>query len=127
MTTTTYSPAAGAQRPPRGGPARIRAPAAYLGALPFLVYVGVFLLYPTLIVVLGAFQHDARQPAPGNLPALGGAVSLAACGGAGAGAVLPGRGPAAVRQRLLRIRDRGRAGLTGQPDRAVGDPGLPHQ
>ncbi len=31
----------------------------YLGALPFLVYVGVFLLYPTLTVVGGAFS-DGR-------------------------------------------------------------------
>lgn len=38
-----------------------------VGALPFLVYVGVFLLYPTLLVVAGAFVDDAGHPTLANL------------------------------------------------------------
>ena len=39
----------------------------WLGALPFLVYVGVFLLYPTLVVVAGAFVDDAGTPTLANV------------------------------------------------------------
>lgn len=40
-------------RPSRGGR---RLPLAWLGALPFLAYVSVFLVLPTIIVVVGAFS-----------------------------------------------------------------------
>ena len=36
--------------------------APYLAVTPFLVYVTVFLLYPTLIVVAGAFTDDRNRP-----------------------------------------------------------------
>jgi putative spermidine/putrescine transport system permease protein len=39
----------------------------WLGALPFLVYVAVFLLYPTLVVVAGAFVDDAGTPTLANV------------------------------------------------------------
>jgi putative spermidine/putrescine transport system permease protein len=38
-----------------------------LGALPFLVYVAVFLLYPTLVVVAGAFVDDTGALTLANL------------------------------------------------------------
>ena len=42
----------------------------YAGALPFVAYVGVFLLYPTLIVVLGAFDDGQGRPTLANVRAL---------------------------------------------------------
>jgi putative spermidine/putrescine transport system permease protein len=36
--------------------------APYLPVTPFLVYTGVFLLYPTFIVVAGAFTDEANRP-----------------------------------------------------------------
>ncbi|GAA1214712.1 ABC transporter permease subunit [Kitasatospora nipponensis] len=78
MASLTHTPAAGSPSPPRGGATRLRSLAAYLGAAPFLIYVGVFLLYPTLIVVLGAFQDDAGQVSTENVQALTGGVYLEA-------------------------------------------------
>lgn len=49
---------------------RRRALVDHLGAVPFLAYVGVFLLYPTLVVVGGAFVDDAGRPTLGNLRAV---------------------------------------------------------
>jgi putative spermidine/putrescine transport system permease protein len=43
---------------PRGGIGRgLRRWADYLGILPFAVFVALFLLWPTALVVLGAFEH----------------------------------------------------------------------
>ncbi|NLU74392.1 ABC transporter permease subunit [Streptomyces sp. HNM0575] len=39
----------------------------YLGALPFLCYVAVFLLWPTYIVVVGAFQDAGGRPSLENV------------------------------------------------------------
>ncbi|MEU9133472.1 ABC transporter permease subunit [Kitasatospora sp. NPDC048540] len=50
----------------------------YLGVLPFLAYVGVFLIYPTLVVIVGAFQDDAGQPSTANVTALTEGVYLKA-------------------------------------------------
>jgi putative spermidine/putrescine transport system permease protein len=44
----------------------------HLGVLPFLGYVAVFLLYPTLTVVAGAFVDDAGSPTLQNLRAVTG-------------------------------------------------------
>jgi len=50
--------------PRRGGtPGRPRL-ARYLGVLPFLAFVAVFLLWPTYIVVAGAFQTSTSQRGP---------------------------------------------------------------
>jgi putative spermidine/putrescine transport system permease protein len=38
-----------------------RSKSAYLGVIPFLVFTGIFLLYPTWNVVTGAFQDDQGQ------------------------------------------------------------------
>jgi putative spermidine/putrescine transport system permease protein len=39
-----------------------RAVIPYLGVVPFLVFVGIFLVYPTLIVVVGAFDSGGGTP-----------------------------------------------------------------
>jgi putative spermidine/putrescine transport system permease protein len=48
-----------------GGGRRRFAP--YLGVLPFLAFVAVFLLWPTYIVVVGAFQDDDGRPTMSNV------------------------------------------------------------
>ena len=58
------APEAPAPPRPRGRPPQWL---PWLGALPFLVYVGVFLLYPTLVVVAGAFVDDAGTPTLTNV------------------------------------------------------------
>jgi len=50
----------------------------YLAVTPFLVYVTVFLLYPTLIVVAGAFTDDANRPTVTTLRVLTDGVYLRA-------------------------------------------------
>jgi putative spermidine/putrescine transport system permease protein len=66
------APAPAQPRP--AGPARPRgtgrALAPYLGVLPFLAFVTVFLLWPTYIVVTGAFQDDQGRPTLSNLTAV---------------------------------------------------------
>ena len=53
------------------GPARTRGTGRrltpYLGVLPFLAFVAVFLLWPTYIVVAGAFQDDQGRPTLSNI------------------------------------------------------------
>ena len=56
MTVAATTTQAGA-RPSRAG-RRLRAP-AWLGTLPFLAYVGLFLLYPTGILVVDAFKNPS--------------------------------------------------------------------
>ena len=46
---------------------------ALLGVVPFFAYVAVFLIVPTLIVLVGAFQRDGRFTLA-NIRALGGAA-----------------------------------------------------
>lgn len=55
-----------------GSGRRRRAALDSLGVVPFLAYVGVFLLYPTALVVLGAFEDGTGRPTLANLRALGG-------------------------------------------------------
>jgi putative spermidine/putrescine transport system permease protein len=43
---------------------------ALLGVLPFLAYTTIFLMIPTLIVVVGAFVNGKGRPTLGNLSAL---------------------------------------------------------
>ena len=43
----------------------------HLAVVPFLAYVGTFLLYPTALVVLGAFDDGSGRPTLGNLALLG--------------------------------------------------------
>jgi putative spermidine/putrescine transport system permease protein len=54
----------GAARPAGGGRRRF---APYLGVLPFLAFVAVFLLWPTYIVVVGAFQDADGRPTMSNV------------------------------------------------------------
>ena len=49
------------------GSRRLRRSAAYLAMVPFLAYVTLFLLIPTLIVVIGAFQDDNGNPTLDNI------------------------------------------------------------
>ncbi len=44
---------------------------ALLGVVPFFAYTTIFLLVPTLIVVVGAFLDGTSRPTLGNLSALG--------------------------------------------------------
>ena len=53
--------------PARRSGASRRALLPYLGALPFLAYVAVFLLYPTLVVVAGAFVDSDGVPTLDNV------------------------------------------------------------
>lgn len=55
---------------PRGRARRgIRPSGALLGVVPFFAYVGVFLIIPTLVVLIGAFLSDGRVTM-GNIDAL---------------------------------------------------------
>lgn len=67
-------PAGGTTAPTPGGPVRRsrswRGPLAILGVAPFVCYVGVFLLTPTLVVVLGAFTGNDGRPTLANLRTL---------------------------------------------------------
>lgn len=45
----------------RAGSRRWRGKSAYLGVLPFLVFTGVFLLYPTFNVISGAFKNEKNE------------------------------------------------------------------
>jgi putative spermidine/putrescine transport system permease protein len=51
---------------PRG----LRSAGSLLGVVPFLLFVGVFLVIPTFVVVIGAFASDEGRPTLGNLTAL---------------------------------------------------------
>jgi putative spermidine/putrescine transport system permease protein len=55
--------------PARGGAGRRRL-APYLGVAPFLVFIAIFLVWPTYIVVSGAFQDDQGQPSTQNIGAV---------------------------------------------------------
>jgi putative spermidine/putrescine transport system permease protein len=73
--STVGSTAGSAARPatldggrPSGGGRRLSW--AWLGAVPFLAYVALFLLTPTLVVVVGAFVDTANRPTTANLSAL---------------------------------------------------------
>ncbi|WP_338073847.1 ABC transporter permease [Kineococcus siccus] len=44
---------------------------AWLGSLPFLAYVGLFLLAPTVVVAAGAFTDTANRPTLANVRVLG--------------------------------------------------------
>jgi putative spermidine/putrescine transport system permease protein len=52
---------------PRGIGRRIRPALAYLGALPFFLYIGLFLIWPTVAVVIGAFEDADGHPTLHNL------------------------------------------------------------
>ena len=53
---------------PRGGIGRgLRRWLDYLGILPFAVFVSLFLLWPTVLVVVGAFEHPEGGLTLGNL------------------------------------------------------------
>jgi putative spermidine/putrescine transport system permease protein len=49
---------------------RFRPSRSLLGVVPFFVFVGVFLVIPTLVVAIGAFAGDDGRPTLGNLSAL---------------------------------------------------------
>jgi putative spermidine/putrescine transport system permease protein len=69
-TATGPVPGGGARGGPRRGSGRRPSP-AWLGVAPFLAYVGVFLLLPTAIVVVGAFGDVDNRPTLENIRALG--------------------------------------------------------
>ncbi len=54
----------------RALPRRLRHWSSLLGLVPFLVYVGIFLAVPTIVVVLGAFGGPDGRPTLGNVDAL---------------------------------------------------------
>ncbi|MEW6223866.1 MAG: ABC transporter permease subunit [Chloroflexota bacterium] len=66
------SPGASGAGPASGGAGsrRMRRAGAYAGLLPFLLYVTVFLLLPTLLVAVGAFQDDQGAPSLSNVAAV---------------------------------------------------------
>jgi putative spermidine/putrescine transport system permease protein len=67
-TTRSQSEQAGAGPAPRGaGSRRLRRAIDYLAAVPFITYVTLFLLVPTAIVVIGAFQADDGTPTLQNI------------------------------------------------------------
>ena len=64
-----------------GGPGRRFAVGPALPLLPFLLFVLVFLVVPTLTVVVGAFQDEDGRPTLGNLDALTSEAALTALRG----------------------------------------------
>ena len=64
-----------------GGTGRRFAVGPALPLLPFLLFVLVFLVVPTLTVVLGAFQDEDGRPTLGNLDALRSEAALTALRG----------------------------------------------
>lgn len=68
MTTQTVAPAAA---PASGGPGRLRKLAIAAPTLPFFLYVALFLLFPTVLVVVGAFQSQSGALTFHNLSVLG--------------------------------------------------------
>ena len=68
MTTTSLAPSSPATTPPRRGRRSRLLPV--LPVLPFFLYVGLFLLLPTAIVVVGAFQRPSGSFTLSNLPIL---------------------------------------------------------
>ncbi len=55
---------------PAGAPRRLRPSGALLGVVPFFAYTTVFLLIPTLVVVIGAFLDGSNRFTLGNLEGL---------------------------------------------------------
>ncbi|HEX6916949.1 MAG TPA: ABC transporter permease [Phycicoccus sp.] len=55
---------------PRRARSRFRPSGALLGVVPFFAYTTVFLLIPTLVVVIGAFLDGDNQPTLGNVEGL---------------------------------------------------------
>jgi putative spermidine/putrescine transport system permease protein len=69
--TVAGAPSGGAIRGAGGGRATgPRRFLPYLGVLPFLAFVAVFLLWPTWIVVAGAFQDADGRPTMSNITAI---------------------------------------------------------
>ena len=64
-----------AARSPRTGR---RIPLSWLGVVPFLAYVGLFLILPTLLVAIQAFGTPEGQPTLENVKALGESYVLTA-------------------------------------------------
>ena len=59
-----------AEHPSTRAPTGRKQVGALLGVLPFFAYTTIFLLVPTLIVVVGAFLDGNSRPTLGNLSAL---------------------------------------------------------
>ncbi|WP_250009719.1 ABC transporter permease subunit [Actinoplanes sp. M2I2] len=59
---------------------RLRGVTALLGAVPFFAYVTIFLIIPTLVVVIGAFAGDEGGATLANVKALGDSYILDAFG-----------------------------------------------
>ncbi|MET3804491.1 putative spermidine/putrescine transport system permease protein [Nakamurella sp. UYEF19] len=68
MSATVVAPPAVAPR--SGGDGRLRRMKPLLGVAPFLLYTALFLLVPTAIVVIGAFQGDGGSFTLANFSAL---------------------------------------------------------
>ncbi len=64
-------PGPGAGRPRRRALGRLRPSGALAGLVPFFVYTTIFLIIPTLVVVVGAFLGPDGRPSLGSLAALG--------------------------------------------------------
>lgn len=78
MATSSTASSAGGRPTRQAAGGWLRRFGAYLGVAPFLLYVMVFLLYPTLIVVAGAFADDHGHPTLANLRTIGGSIYLEA-------------------------------------------------
>ncbi len=63
-----------------GGGGRLRRARSYLGVLPFFVYVALFLILPTVIVVIGSFQNSSGGFTMENFNAVFSGDVLAALG-----------------------------------------------
>ena len=76
MAVPQATPPASAEAPATGlasggaGSRRLRHAGTYAGLAPFLLYVTIFLLLPTLLVVVGAFQDDEGAVTLANLRAV---------------------------------------------------------
>jgi len=64
---------------PGGALKSLRPTSRHLGAVPFFGYIAIFLLWPTIIVIVGAFQNDSGQLTLANVTTvLGGSTYLQA-------------------------------------------------
>ena len=101
----------------------------WLFELPGLILVYTYFQIPLMVIVFLPALDGIRPQWREATESLGGSTWQYWTPGrrAAAGPGLPRLDAAAVRQRLLRVRDRGRPGQPGQPDHPAADPQRPDQ